>query len=154
MPERGRDLIELAGTAGVGALILGFWQWIAARLKAKSEDRVAGAAEAAAQADIIEGAAAFHRALKETAEHLVSELREEVRRLRDECGEHRAEIEALKAENEHCRGENRQITQRLESLQSVLRRNGIDVPEAFSPGALTIIENGHATVLKPSRSEP
>ncbi|MDO1560433.1 hypothetical protein Q0812_13440 [Brevundimonas sp. 2R-24] len=138
MPERAQ-LIEMLGSAGIGGLIVGFWQYMSARLKSKPDADTA-------QAALIEGAAALQMALNKTAEGLVSDLRHQLE-------EQAKRIEALEADKEQCRGENRQMAQRVDSLEALLRRNGITVPEATARGALLVVEGGQATVMKPKSGD-
>jgi len=62
----------------------------------------------------------------------------------------RARVEQLEKENEHCRGENRQALQRIDSLESLLRREGVPIPDRAPPGGSMLVEADGATSAAPA----
>lgn len=98
------------GAGGVGG-VWGLWSWLSERSKA----------QAGAPAAMTTSLVSFQAALNDQARALITELR-------CELAEMRGRVEQLESENVRCLGENRQALQRIDSLESLLRREGIDVP--------------------------
>ena len=98
------------GAGGVGG-VWGLWSWLSERSRA----------QAGAPAAMTTSLVSFQAALNDQARALITELR-------CELAEMRGRVEQLESENIRCLGENRQALQRIDSLESLLRREGIDVP--------------------------
>jgi TolA-binding protein len=81
---------------------------------------------------------------QEAAQSVIGDLRGEVDRLQ-------GRVEALERENENCRAENNALKQQMQSLEDVLRKNGVQLPARDMPGSFIVLENDRTTVLKPSR---
>ena len=76
------------------------------------------------------GKAAFQQAINNGFDGLVNRLNEE--RAKADIA-HNAERVAWAAERAQLRGEIINLTQAVESLKALLRRNGLDIPEAHRP---------------------
>lgn len=63
-------------------------------------------------------------------------------------------VEDLEEQNATCQGENRQLRQWGESLVSILRREGLSIPERELPNTFLVLEGDHATLLKPDQRNP
>lgn len=130
MPERAREIAELIAAGVGGAAMTGFWGWLQRRTSNPAEAKTGEAA-------ILSAAARLQEVINDAAEAHVADLRMQVERLQDRV--------------DHLEGENRQLRQHSESLEAVLKRQGIDIPEALSPGSLLVVEEGVARVMKPVR---
>jgi hypothetical protein len=123
---------------GVG----GFWAFHAARVKVNgARDAEHARANAAAPAMIMEGLSKFADALRAQQSELVDDLKGEINSLR-------TRVDGLEKQNVECQVENRQMAQRIESLEAYLRRNGIAVPESRTERTFTVMEEGRTTVLR------
>lgn len=85
------------------------------------------------------GKAAFQTAINAGFKDLTDQLQEERADLQKRWD---AERVAWAAERAQLRGEIINLTQAVESLKSLLRRRGIDLPEAHSPAADFVILDG------------
>jgi hypothetical protein len=105
-------------SAGGGGLIVGLLAWLKEREKSKQtrQEKIA-----AVPTQMVEAAADFQKFLNEHSERFVAELRSDVAGLK-------SEIQVLKEENVICRGESNQLRQHIESLEELLRRQGLAVP--------------------------
>lgn len=130
MPERTREIAELliAGLGGAG--VTGFWGWLQRKTSNAAENKTGEAA-------ILGAAARIQEIMNEAAKAHMADLRSEVSDLR-------GRVDQLE-------GENRQLRQHSESLEAVLRRQGIDIPMATAPGALLVVEDGEARVMRHER---
>jgi hypothetical protein len=128
----------------------GLWGWLTERARAKAR---APAAEADAQAAIGRAQAAFAEALTKQGTAFAESLMEERQAREELIAQLQVRVRGLEAENEQCRGENRQMSQRFDSLVSELRKRGIDLPARDFPGAFVMLEDGKATVLRPAGPE-
>ena len=116
----------LVGAGGVAAaMVTGFWAWLKTR-PTKAQD----------QADLMTGAAAFQQALSAQASAFISTLNQVIERQAQDLAAMSSRIATLEDENEQCRGENRQLHQRVDSLERALIRAGVDLPEPQQTGAL------------------
>lgn len=112
----GGPLVALAGV--VGAAIGGFALWLANRLLGK---------------------AAIQTALNASFKEFTDQLQEERKEL---LAERTAERLAWAKRDSELRGEIINLTQTIESLKALLRRNGIDVPESHAPASDFVILPG------------
>jgi len=133
LEEIAKPIVLITGGAG------GMWAVLKAVASARASEAVAKVKQ---PADLLQAMAAFQAALNSQAEAITADLREMVERQGDR-------IHELEAENEQCRGENRQMSQRLESLEALLRRRGIDLPGLASADSMTVIEVGGVTQFTP-----
>lgn len=134
MPDQTREIAELIVAGGLGAGVTGFWAWLRRKASNPAELQTSEAA-------ILGAATRLQEVMNEAAKSHVSDLRFELEAVR-------ATALRLNDRVDHLEGENRQFRQRNESLEAVLRRQGIDIPTATAPGALLIVEGGHATVQR------
>ncbi len=146
-PSLPQWLIEVATLfGGIVAGAGGLWAALKVIAAAKSTEAVA---RIQAPAELLPAMAAFQEALNKQAESLVEDLRSEIAALKEEAAGLRERIVELEGDNLLCRGENRDMKQRVGSLESWLRRAGIEVPGGTASGSLITIEGDHVTVLKP-----
>lgn len=131
----------LAAALGAG----GIWAWLTARAKAKADS---AAAYSKQPADLLTATAGFHAALSAQAEAFTKTLLEVNAKLAAQVEELISRVHDLEEENQQCRGENRQMAQRVESLEAYLRRRGVDVPASGMAGTLTVFEGDEITVYK------
>jgi hypothetical protein len=103
-------LLGLLGANGV-------WGWFSERAKLRAAQR---AAKAAAPADLATAYASFAKTLNDQAEAFIVALQEERTNLVRRVSELGIEVERLSREHEECLGENRQLRQRIDSLERLL----------------------------------
>lgn len=132
MPERAREIAELlvAGIGGAG--VTGFWAWAARRTSNKAENKTGEAA-------ILGAATRLQEIMNEAAKNHVADLRTEIDGLRDRI--------------EQVEGENRELRQHSQSLEAILRRQGIDIPQATKAGTLLVVEEGQARMMRHERKK-
>lgn len=132
MPERAREIAELlvAGIGGAG--VTGFWAWLSRRTSNKAENKTGEAA-------ILGAATRLQEIMNEAAKNHVADLRTEIDGLRDRI--------------EQVEGENRELRQHSQSLEAILRRQGIDIPQATKPGTLLVVEEGQARMMRHERKK-
>ena len=130
MPERAREIAELLAAGMGGAAVTGFWGWLQRRTSNKAENKTGEAA-------ILGAATRLQEIMNEAAKNHVAELRNEIDALRDRV--------------EQVEGENRELRQHSQSLEAILRRQGIDIPQATAPGNLLVVEDGNARVMRHER---
>lgn len=113
---------EFAGLVGAG-LVGAFAQWAVARLQQKPAAVTASAAQTQADAALI-------TAIAEASAALLRPLREE--------------LDAARGEITELRGHLRDAVQHMESLEAILRKQGMDVPKRKTPHVLALVagENG------------
>lgn len=132
---------EFLGAGGwIAALVAGFWAWRASR-PSKSKD----------QADLMTAAAAFQAAMNAAAEKMVSSLREEIDGLRSRIEELEVENDTCRREAESLRQNGRQMEQKIQSLMSVLRVGGLDIPGGSLSDTVIEFTEDTVTVLRPER---
>ena len=122
----------LLGAGGMG----GMWAWLNERAKTK----------AGTPAAMTGAAAAFQKYLNESFEHYVDGLKSDIEVLK-------REIIALKAENLVCKNDGDQLKQIVESLESFLRREGIDVPQRKLDRTFTVIDKDGTTTMRADSAE-
>lgn len=127
--------------AAIGAL--GAWAQASAKLRAASK-----VAEAAAPADLATAYATFAKTLNDQAEAFIRALQEERANLVKRLGEMSQQILALQTEHEACLGDNRNLHQRIDSLESRLRKSGVDIPGRELAGSFMTIQDGKTTILR------
>jgi TolA-binding protein len=140
MPDASREIAELLLAAGLGSGATGFWGWIQKRTSNRAENKTGEAA-------ILAAATRLQEVMNEAAKNTVADLRNQLDEVRQEAERLRERVDQLE-------GENRAMRQREESLEQLLRRQGIDIPGATAPGALLVVQDGVATVMKPERMRP
>ena len=102
--------------------------------------------------DSVGAATAFQQALNSQAQAFIATLTEVNKGLEGQVGALEGRIRELEEENDLCRGENRQLKQRLDSLERGLRRRGAKIPPQGVEGALIRLEGETAeVVIAPSR---
>lgn len=132
---------EFLGAGGwIAALVAGFWAWRASR-PSQSKD----------QADLMTAAAAFQAAMNTAAEKMVESLREEIDGLRTRIEELEQENDTCRREAEALRQNGRQMEQKIQSLMSVLRAGGIDIPGGALADTVIELTSESVTVLRPER---
>ena len=94
------------------------------------------------------------KAINEAAHGIVSDLRAEVDRVQARAIQCERESREMATRIDSLEGRNRQLWQRNDSLEAVLRREGIPVPARDISGSLIVMEGGHATVFKPDPAKP
>lgn len=137
MPDHALEIAKLLAAAGGGAGVTGFFGWMQRRTSNNAENK-------GGEAAVISAAARLQEVLNTAVERASERTHAEIEDLRRENGNLRDRIENLE-------GEKRQYDQIIESLKSILSRQGIDWKAATEPGALLVVEGGEATVTKPSR---
>lgn len=140
-----QSVIPLLAALGGGGAVWGFLKAVAASRASAAVARIREPAE------LLGAMGAFQEALNRQAEAITADLRAEVQALKEEAEGLRERIVELEEENLQCRGENREMKQRVGSLEAFLRRQGIDLPGGSAEGSLTIFEDGRVTVLAPVR---
>lgn len=130
MPERTREIAELLVAAIGGGGVTGFWAWMSRKASNKAENQTGEAA-------ILGAATRLQEIMNEAAKTHVADLR--------------SEIDGLRARVEQVEGENRELRQHSQSLEAILRRQGIDIPQATKPGNLLVVEDGQARVMRHER---
>lgn len=98
--------------------------------------------------------AELEKAINEAARGIVADLRTEVDRLQDRSLQCESENRHMAARIDTLEGKNRQLWQRNDSLEALLRREGIPVPERDLPSTFVVLETDRATVLKPEPRKP
>lgn len=150
-----KDALALALASGGSMIVGGFvtagFNWLTERTKARASApaTVAGAQAAFANA-LTQQAEFFIKALQDDRSHLenrVEELQQTVDQLKEEAS-------ALRAEHHTCLGENRQLNQRIDSLEAQLRRQGVPLPPAAKVSGFIELRDGKATVLQPTHDKP
>ena len=106
-----------------GIIVTKLFDWFVARTQAVTKAPVDGMASAA---DLQE---AVNAATKETLAGF------------------RQEVSDLRRRVEELEGENRQKAQVIQSLEALLKANGVDLKAATAPGAVLIIDKDHAEIL-------
>lgn len=136
-------------TGGLVAALLGaggLWGLLKALALARTHTVVAKIRE---PADLLTAMAAFQGAVTKTAEGMMSDLRDEVKDLREQGARDRAEIEELKAENVECRRENGELQARVSGLEAAWQRSHVTAPGVGEPGSFTVIDGDRVTVMTP-----
>lgn len=152
MPSVGEDPAAWSlASAAVVAAIGGAGAWLTASLKLRQARRIA---TAAAPADLATAYATFAKTLNDQAEAFIRALQEERANLVKRLGEMSQEILALQTEHQECLGDNRNLHQRIDSLESRLRNSGIDIPGRELAGSFMAIEDGKTTILRQHPTEP
>jgi uncharacterized protein HemX len=108
----------LIATAALAVLTgNGLWGWLRDRAKLRAAQRAAKAAE---PADLATAYASFAKTLNDQAEAFIKALQAERANLVRRVSELGVEVERLSREHEECLGENRQLRQRIDSLERLL----------------------------------
>lgn len=131
------EIAKLLAAASGGAGVTGFFGWLQRRTSNSAENK-------SGEAAVILAAARLQEVLNAAVENASKRTEAEIEELRRENDGLRSRIENLE-------GEKRQYDQIIESLKSILDRQGIDWKAATEPGALLVVEAGEATVTKPGR---
>lgn len=137
MPDQTLEIAKLLAAAGGGAGVTGFFGWLQRRTSNKAENK-------GGEAAVVAAAARLQEVLNVAVEQASARTHAEIEDLRRENTGLRDRIENLE-------GEKRQYDQVIESLKSILSRQGIDWKTATEPGALLVVDHGEATVTRPSR---
>lgn len=137
-------LPELMGALGVGGMltagVTGFFLWRSTR-----------PSQAKDSADLVTAAAAFQAAMNKAAESMVADLRKEIDALRKRVEELEEENEICRREAEALRQGGRQMEQKIQSLMSVLRQGGVDIPGGGLADTVIELTSETVTVLRPER---
>lgn len=148
-----KDAILLAGLPVVGGLlgaaITSAFGWATEKSKASAPAAIA-ASQTAFQVALNDQATAFIKALQSDR----SELENEVAALRAALDAQGRELAALREDHSTCLGENRQLNQRIDSLEAELRRRGVDLPRGAKVTGFVELSDGKATVLQPTLQPP
>ena len=138
-------LEEARGSAlGLGglalAMIAGFWAWLKTRPSRAQDD-----------AALMTGAAAFQNALATQSRVFADTMDTLVSRQAEHMAAQDRRIKALEDENEQCRGENRQLHQRVDSLVHALIRAGVAVPQPMTTGPALELDARSGLTEPPAR---
>lgn len=113
----------------------GVWGWLAAHAQLKEAKRLALAAE---PADLATAYASFAKTLNDQAEAFIAALQKERSDLVLQLSAVRHEVDRLSADHEQCLAENRQLKQRIDSLE----RRWLTKPDQ-----VVVLAGGEATVV-------
>lgn len=127
-PEQAAPWVVAALTSLAGGG--GLWGWLNTRAKLK----------AAAPADLATAYASFAKTLNDQAEAFIKTLQAERADLVGQMHGLRLDLDRLSQEHEECLGENRQLRQRLDSLERKMNL----------PGALVVLKDDGATITMPA----
>ncbi len=130
------------GAVGGGGVV-GALAWLREKERAKSHTVTA---RLSVPSQMVGEAAEFQKFLNEHSERFTASLSQRIETMD-------GEIQDLKRENLRCRNEANQLRQHVESLETVLRRQGIDIPERRLERSFTVMENGETTTMRADARE-
>lgn len=134
---------HLVGAGGLAvAMVVGFWAWLKTRPSRAQDKATELTAEAAWQDSIARMAESFTATMERLVSTQATQLAAYERR-----------IGVLESENEQCRGENRQLHQRVDSLERALIRADIALPAPATTGPAIELDarSGLATPSHPRK---
>lgn len=128
--------IILAGGGGA-AVVGGFWAWLGKLAPGH-------AAVQRSHADVLTAATKLQEIMNSAVEQAAIRMHADLEDVRQENAKLRKRLDALE-------GEHRQSQQVVQSLQSILDKNGIDWRTVVENGTLLVVEGGKATVTSSQR---
>ncbi len=128
--------IILAGGGGA-AVVGGFWAWLGKLAPGH-------AAVQRSHADVLTAATKLQEIMNNAVEKAAERMHADLEDVRQENVKLRERLDALE-------GQHRQSQQVVQSLQSILDKNGIDWRTAIEAGTLLVVEGEKATVVSSQR---
>lgn len=128
--------IILAGGGGA-AVVGGFWAWLGKLAPGH-------AAVQRSHADVLTAATKLQEIMNNAVEKAAERMHADLEDVRQENVKLRERLDALE-------GQHRQSQQVVQSLQSILDKNGIDWRTAIETGTLLVVEGENATVVSSQR---
>lgn len=128
--------IILAGGGGA-AVVGGFWAWLGKLAPGH-------AAVQRSHADVLTAATKLQEIMNNAVEKAAERMHADLEDVRQENVKLRERLDALE-------GQHRQSQQVVQSLQSILDKNGIDWRTAIETGTLLVVEGEKATVVPSQR---
>lgn len=128
--------IILAGGGGA-AVVGGFWAWLGKLAPGH-------AAVQRSHADVLTAATKLQEIMNNAVEKAAERMHADLEDVRQENVKLRERLDALE-------GQHRQSQQVVQSLQSILDKNGIDWRAAIETGTLLVVEGEKATVVSSQR---
>ena len=135
--------IILAGGGGA-AVVGGFWAWLGKLAPGHAAVQRSRADVQRSHADVLTAATKLQEIMNNAVEKAAERMHADLEDVRQENVKLRERLDALE-------GQHRQSQQVVQSLQSILDKNGIDWRTAIEAGTLLVVEGENATVVSSQR---